>query len=292
MAKIPGILVNLTISQWSARKHDRKVTAEVNREHGASADAGRYNKHLMAREHLAEINSAITELRTWHYGLTLPWFDNGPRVIVDHAFIEHTNGFRTRSQTLDEILAKFRGVYPDLVENERSRLNGMFDPADYPSAAAIGRKFQWTCRYYDMPDVPDFRIDLADDAAKAAMEIARSEAKASLDDAMKNAMGDVWNRIRETVGKMSDRLGSYAVDPATGKVSNPFRDSLVSNVTDLCDLLPKLNLTGDPAIDAMIAEMRVKLTSAHPDALRASDKLRDKVKADADAILSKLSGVF
>jgi hypothetical protein len=42
-----AMLVSLRISAWSARKYDKKISLEVAANHGASADAGRYNKYLM-----------------------------------------------------------------------------------------------------------------------------------------------------------------------------------------------------------------------------------------------------
>lgn len=288
-SSIPALLVNLTVSQWAARKHDRRITAEVARDHNAPADAGRYHKHLMAKERLAAITEAISELRQWHYGMTLPWLDNGPRVLKENAFIEHTNGFRVRKQKLDALLTDFAANYPDYVEQEKKRLNGMFDPADYPTVAQINRKFGWDCVYTDMPREPDFRITLADEEQARLVAEAQAHAKATFDAAINNAMGDVFRRIADVVGKMSDRLGSYSVDPATGKVQNPFRDSLVENVKELVALLPKLNVTDDPAVETLATEMTAKLASVHPDALRASDKLRESVKQSADEILAKVS---
>jgi hypothetical protein len=47
-------LVSVNVSQWTARRLDRKVTDEVNRQHNAAKDAGRYNKLLIEAEHLKE----------------------------------------------------------------------------------------------------------------------------------------------------------------------------------------------------------------------------------------------
>ena len=49
-----AMLVSLSISQWSGRRLDREITDEVNQQHNAAADAGRYNKLLLPKEALAE----------------------------------------------------------------------------------------------------------------------------------------------------------------------------------------------------------------------------------------------
>lgn len=44
MLQTTSIVVSLSIGQWTARRLDKKVTNEVNTQHSASEDAGRYNK--------------------------------------------------------------------------------------------------------------------------------------------------------------------------------------------------------------------------------------------------------
>lgn len=290
--KIQGMLVNVTISQWAARKHDARVTAEVHNSHHASADSGRYHKQLIAKKSLAEITAAIGELRTWNYSQTSPWFDNGPRILANNNFVEHTNGWRSRAQKLDVILGRFLSAYPDMVEDERARLNGMYDPADYPSVAKLRQMFQWHVTYMEIPTTPDWRIDVADSVAAELYAQAQAESEKRLQDAIENACGEVWRRIAKVVGHMSQKLGAYSVDGATGEKNGIFRDSLVTNITELCDLLPRLNFSADPAIDAIVTEMRTKLTIESPETLRVSDSIRASVKADADAILAKVSAYF
>jgi len=72
------------------------------------------------------------------------------------------------------------------------------------------------------------------------------------------------------------------------KAESTFRDSLVTNVADLGKLLPSLNVTGDPRIDAIATEM-LKLSAVSPDSLRDDDKARAATVNAADAILSKVS---
>ena len=47
-----------------------------------------------------------------------------------------------------------------------------------------------------------------------------------------------------------------------------FRDSLINNLCDLCDLLPKLNITGDKNLDNMRKEIEQQLCRYMPENLR------------------------
>ena len=58
-----AMIVSLSISQWSGRRLDREVTDEVNQQHNAASDAGRYNKLLLPREALAGIVAIVSERR-------------------------------------------------------------------------------------------------------------------------------------------------------------------------------------------------------------------------------------
>jgi hypothetical protein len=44
-----AMLCSLSISMWSARKHDRKASEEIAQRHGAQPGAGRYHKVLLPK---------------------------------------------------------------------------------------------------------------------------------------------------------------------------------------------------------------------------------------------------
>ncbi len=78
---------------------------------------------------------------------------------------------------------------------------------------------------------------------------------------------------------MSERLS----DP-----DNKFKNSLVENIKDLCELLPKLNITHDPELDAVVNEIQSKLTMNYPQTLRDNDVIRNKTAIEAQKILNKM----
>ncbi len=80
-----AILVRFSVAQWTARKFDKKATAEVEQNHGANANAGevgRFNKQLASKRYMTELSSNISLARAWHYEQTLPWHDaEGVRIL-------------------------------------------------------------------------------------------------------------------------------------------------------------------------------------------------------------------
>ena len=72
-----AVLASIRISQWSARKVDKNATDEIHARNHAEPHAGRYNKLLIAREGLQKVQHVAGEARTFHYGMTQPWLDDG-----------------------------------------------------------------------------------------------------------------------------------------------------------------------------------------------------------------------
>jgi hypothetical protein len=69
-----------------------------------------------------------------------------------------------------------------------------------------------------------------------------------------------------------------------------FRDSLIGNVRELVDLLPALNLTGDPALTSAVSEVKNKLADLDPQALRDHEVDRAAAALAADEIARKMAG--
>ena len=90
-----AMLCSLSISMWSARKHDPEASEEIAQRHGAQPDAGRYHKVLLPKAALAEVQKIVSEARQDHYFMTLPWDDNGYRVLPAAAYMDHTERMRT-----------------------------------------------------------------------------------------------------------------------------------------------------------------------------------------------------
>ena len=93
-------------------------------------------------------------------------------------------------------------------------------------------------------------------------------------------MKEPFKRLHEVVRKMATTLAdSDAI----------FRDSLVTNVEELLETLPKLNLTNDQVLTDMCTEIQQELVVT-PDILRANKNVRSDIAAKAAAIQANLAG--
>ena len=75
-----------------------------------------------------------------------------------------------------------------------------------------------------------------------------------------------------------------------------FRNSMIENIRELVDVVPRLNLFGDDALAWLCEQVKEKIASVEPDALRPSRTFdpatRARVKRDADALAEKFAGYF
>lgn len=279
-----AMLSRLSVSLWTARRHDKRLSDEVATNHGAQSDAGRYNKLLLSKDALAETSKIASAAREFHYTNTLPWMDDGYRILPAANFWHYGEKMRAYHADFDSAVAKFLDGYPSFKADARVRLNGMFREDDYPDEQRIRAKFDFDVGTMPLPQAADFRVSLNDG------EVARikSEIEQRTQAAIDGAVRDLWQRIRATVEHIAERLELYRV--SGGKVENPFRDSLIENARELVGLLPRLNVTGDPDLDRITREIDMKLCALDPQTLRESDVLRGKVAQDANAILEAMAG--
>ncbi len=277
MLRDEAMIVRLSISRWTGRKFDKKVTQKVADDYGASSDVGRYNKILIAGDAIKAVTQAVSTARTFHYENTLIWDDFGGRLLPSANFVTYSKKMRELRSDFEGAVDVFIENYHEYREEARRRLNQMFNEDDYPYREEIKTKFAFAVDIEPVPDKDDFRIQVQ---SKDINRIKR-ELESSLKDRTAEAMKELFGRVHKAVGHLADKLSD------TDAI---FRDSLVDNVAELASLLPKLNVTNDPKLTKLIADMKKKLCVFEPKELREDAKVRGHAADQAKAILEKMKG--
>lgn len=266
-----AMLVTLTISQWTARKHDKKVSNEVDTNHGAK-DGGRYNKLLIRKEALDPMSKIESAARLYLYKMTLAWGDNGERLLPANLFLEFGPQMQKFRTDFDHEVRNFVAEYPTLVQEARVRLGSLYDPADYP--VDVRDKFCFNPpAVTPVPSANDFRVNLNAEFVDSI----KADITERMEQRQKDSLKEVWGRVRKVVAKMVEQLGNDE-----GRIF----DTVITNARDLIDILPALNLSNDPDLDAIATELQGILVP--PDRLRQDKRLRATTAAAADAILSRM----
>ena len=271
------MLAFLTISQWTERKHDKRATQDVAQKYQVQGEAGRYNKVLIAKEELKEIQKIHSKARIFHYENTLPWSDDGNRILTADNYFTYSSELQKLKAQFEGHVVEFCQEYQRLVSNQVSRLNGLYDLNDYPDQSMIRNKFDFNVVITPLPDSNDFRVKMQEEEIiRIQQEISEREKQLLI-----RAMKECWSRLYEVVKHMSDKLSDK---------ESTFRDSLVGNIISLVQLLPKLNIANDQELESMRRQIETGLTTASPDELRNSRHTRKKVAQEASSILETMSG--
>ena len=282
-----AMLVSLRITAWSGRLYDREASNHVAAHHDAAASVGRYNKRLLPKAAFAALTSTMSEARTKHYEQTLPWDDKGARLLTVANYEHYTelmDGFRER---VVRERARFIEDYDDYVDRAWLDLGKLFRIEDYPSKEALQGKFAIRYRIIPVPDADHFIAKLAtDDTERVKRNIERHVEKQ-----LHDAVGDLYRRLGEAVERVSERLR----DDENGKPL-VFRDTMISNIRDLVDVVPRLNIFGDDELARLCEQVKNRIARVEPDALRPSRTFdpvaRARVKRDADALMEQFAGYF
>lgn len=272
-----AMLVDLNMSVWTGRKMDKKVSEEVDASKGTKARAGNYHKKLLAgSDKLEKVQKIVTAIRTWNYQQTLPWSDGGSRLLPMKNFFDYKetlNNFENQfTQAVDEFLTE----YPQLVSSSAFTLGDLFDRNEYPDVEELRNKFRFKYVFCPVPDAGDFRVDV-EESAKQELE---EQYKSYYTEKLNSAMNEAWERLHEVLKHISERL-DY-----TDENKKKFWDSTITNATELCELLTKLNVTNDPKLEQARQQLEKALHGVEPSDVRESEGIRKSVKSKVDEILS------
>lgn len=174
-----------------------------------------------------------------------------------------------------------------LVTNQ-SRLGTLFKVEDYTGMRDEGGSLRFTVReelrsrfsfetkVLPLPDADDFKVSIGDqDRERIRRQIAESILASR-----RVGTRELWQRLYNVVSHMSARMTEYNI-AADGNKPRLY-DSMIANIVEIMDVLPKLNIAGDTEFERSAGEIRKPLV-LDPQELRKSETMRsDAAKAAAD----------
>ena len=183
--------------------------------------------------------------------------------------------------------ARFIEDYDHYVEQARIDLGKLFRIEEYPSKEDLRDRFSISYRITAVPDADHFIASLAsEDTERVKRDIERH-----IEEQLHDAVDDLYRRLAEAVERVSERLQ----EDHDGKPL-VFRDTMISNIRDLVDVVPRLNIFGDHRLASLCEQVKDRIAGVEPDSLRPSGAfdpvVRAQVKRDADALMEQFAGYF
>jgi hypothetical protein len=284
------LLATLSMSAWSAKKHDKKISREVAADHGATEKVGRYNKNLMPFEAASYqlCHDLRSQARAFFNNETMPWLDqDGTRIVASTNFLNLSNAMRERRNAIENADRAFFDEAPRLFDFAKQHLNGMWRAEDYPSGKKLEKKFSFSLKFFPMPDATDFRVE-------ELTEEVKQQAAADIQQGIESAIGDLWQRLDQVVAHMGSRLANKKTCECRACKGREFRtdtfnDTLVENVREVCEIIPRLNFTADPKLEEYRQQVVAGLAAFEPQQLRDSETLRETIAARAEQIQREMA---
>lgn len=274
-----ALLCSLSIRQWSARKLDKKESAQIQLKHGVDAKVARVNKSILQSFELETVAEHASAIRKFFYANTLPWGMDGVGILRAASYLSFQTELGELKREWDRRVDRFINAYPQQVAEAQNYLNGLYDPDDYPPAYEMAERFSMDVNFMPLPDHGDWRLDVEQEH----MEKLRAELEASVQAQVADSMAAAWRRLYEVVKHAEERLA---------QPDAIFRDSLVENARRICETLPSLNITGDPALEQLTREVASKLGQREPDMLRSNPALRQETAEDMRDVMHRMSAFF
>ena len=280
-----GLIVNISLSVWTGRKLDKRVSEEVDQAKSTRTRAGNYHKNLLAGSgKLEQITKIANACRAWFYSVTQPWGDNGDRLLAVSTLVEFKSRLTDYERQIGVAVNDFLGEYDTQVAAAAFQLGDLFNREDYPTRESIESKFAFRYSITPLPQAGDFRVDIGNDGLRQLQQ----QYESILHERVTSANNHAWECLYDALSKMSERL-SDDIDENGDVKRKIFRDSLIENAVDTCNRLKDFNITGDIRMDEMRRQLEDALRGINAQTLRDSDHLRQQTKAKVDAMLDKFS---
>ncbi len=274
------ILVKLTIKGWSGKSIDADMTNQSLALFNGRTGDGSFTKVLVHEDYMRDLKKASTRARAIHDHHSLPWLSKGIDIITSKSYHDYVMAMAEPIEAFKKAKEEFCNPdhYSRVVEAQKSRLKTAWNILDYPTPDRIGSLFDISVGFFPFPDAKDWRLDLAEEEA----ELIRKETELSIKEAIYDASKDAINRYLDALTRFADKMRDFGP-------GNRMHKTIITNLKDLADILPKLNISDDPRIDIAAVEIKSKLEGLNLDVLKEDKSARDRARDEALEIIKRLS---
>lgn len=266
-----AVLVCLSLTGLGNSRKDKSTTDEVLYRKSASEGAGRWSNSIWPKAALDPIMSLDGKIRKYLIEKSLPWIDDGRRLLPTNLLQEVSDRIRQFKAEREALVSEFFRDYHQHVATMRQIRGQLFRDDDYSPPSRLRDRFGFQFDFSPVPHQNDFRIKLSDDQ-RAEME---ESVRAALGAAEAKARRDLTERILEPLRHMADVLSKS--EP--GKIY----DSLLANVLTIAKAIPDYNVTDDPRLAEIQHTIEARFSFTSTESLRSNPMARARTaKAAAD----------
>lgn len=276
-AEMAARTVNLIVSFHGLGNRRKVSTSQI--EVDADKELIAVSKKLIDAEELEAIQSLEGEARRYLETRALPSMLKKGIYLLPVEFVdevtEHLKEYATRRTAL---VANLEKSYARLVEDARTRLKNLFNPADYPPSSYLLTAFRLDWQYVTFSTPASLE--------QINREIhAQEQRKAEAN--WREAAEAIQQLLRANMQEMVAHLVNVLSPGDDGK-RKKFRDSAVGKLNEFIQTFSARNITNDTQLQALVNNAKSLLTGIDPETLRQSEDAREYVATGFNQIKTLL----
>jgi hypothetical protein len=295
------LLVKFEKSMWGATRKSSAAMKVVTEHFGTDDRVHRDTIFLIdpkAKE-FVEVRRAINAAYNVWYHATLPWSDDGFRILpmrnpkatvtveidgasVEKPYFQHfIDRMDEKIREAEDAVEAFIAAYPRLIREGKKALNGLSKGVTYPSDAEIRDKFGARVKTRPVPSGEDFRTQGLD---RKTLDRMSRDLEDSIRADFESATRDLARRLVKSLAKLAERLAAYE---SNSDSKTAFHASLVTNVTNMAETVKEMNFTEDAKLDRLADHISTTFADVNVEKIKTDEKERKAQRAKVDAALKK-----
>lgn len=226
------------------------------------------------------VTKVLSQAKTFWNGITLPWPEQGVRLLRRKSIDAFTSEMLTFKAELDQALGRLSNAYWGMKQAARERLGSLWNPSDYPEDLAEFFDLAWE---FPTLDPPKYLMEIN----PAIYEQQMARVKARFDTAIDMAEQAFAEEFRTLVAHLAERLSG----DEDGKPKQ-FRDTAVTNLHEFFERFKSLSVRSNAELDKLIAQCQTMTRNANADVLRSDTTLRQFMSESLGGIQSQLDALM
>ena len=284
-----ALLVKLKVSNWGEQAIDKEATEAVAQANNVAPGAGKYTKRLLNKDATAKVREVGQQARSFHNSLTIPWDDNGTRLLPIDAYDKYTN-------RVDEFVEQRRNAVNQLindfqqhVDEAQSALGGLFDASQYPDPESLRDSFNMSVEFDQVPDTNRFVAEIP--------EAEREKIKQAIEQRLANRINAGLEDLCHRLAKLIKIAQQQMQDNEDGEPNSRIYDTMVVALREMVENIPLINITNDPRLNEAADKLLTATEHLHADNLRPKSKhfdvaKREQFKQTVDEMAEQFAGYF
>jgi hypothetical protein len=144
---------------------------------------------------LDELRTLAGQIQQQFYEVTLPWSDEGVRLLPAHFYFDLATEMRVFGHAFESKAEELLAIYPSYIEQVRQALNALFREEDYPSVEKLRKKFRIKLEVHPIPT----GVTSGSQCRPRSVPGPPARSDANVRQSRQRGTEDLWSRMKDVV---------------------------------------------------------------------------------------------